>query len=229
MDFPRGSDGKASVYNVRDLGSIPGLGRFPGKGNGNPLQYSCLENPMDGGAWCRLLSMGSQRVGHHWVTSLSLSSILAWRIPWTVEPGRLQSMGLRRLQHNWETNTFTHFCGRQVGISRIRIQVQGGLFPNPLCLTLVYAQNGNPSAIDQWLPNVKVKMLVAQSCPTLVTCMDYSLPGSSVHGISQARILEWVAIPFSKVSSWPMDWIQVFCIAGRFFTIWATREAPLQC
>ena len=53
-----GSDGKASVYNLRDLGSIPGLGRFPGEGNGNPLQYSCLENPMDGGAWCRLLPMG---------------------------------------------------------------------------------------------------------------------------------------------------------------------------
>ena len=50
-DFPGGSDGKASVYNVRDLGSIPGLGRFPGEGNGNPLQYSCLENPLDGGAW----------------------------------------------------------------------------------------------------------------------------------------------------------------------------------
>ena len=64
LDFPGGSDSKASVYNVRDLGLIPGLGRFPGEGNGNPLQYSCLENPMDGGAWCRLLSMGSQRVGH---------------------------------------------------------------------------------------------------------------------------------------------------------------------
>ena len=63
-DFPGGSDGKASVYNVRDLGSIPGLGRFPGEGNGNPLQYSCLENPMDGEAWCKLLSMGLQRVGH---------------------------------------------------------------------------------------------------------------------------------------------------------------------
>ena len=68
--FPGGSDSKASVYNVRDLGSIPGLGRFPGEGNGNPLQYSCLENPMDRGAWCRLLSMGSQRVGHDWATSL---------------------------------------------------------------------------------------------------------------------------------------------------------------
>ena len=46
-----GSDGKASAYNAGDPGSIPGSGRSPGEGNGNPLQYSCLENPMDGGAW----------------------------------------------------------------------------------------------------------------------------------------------------------------------------------
>ena len=65
ITFPGGLDGKVSVYNARDLGSIPGLGRFPGERNGNPLQYSCLENPMDGGAWRRLLSMGSQRVGHN--------------------------------------------------------------------------------------------------------------------------------------------------------------------
>ena len=45
------SDCKASAYNAGDLGSIPGLGRSPGEGNGNPLQYSCLDNPMDGGAW----------------------------------------------------------------------------------------------------------------------------------------------------------------------------------
>ena len=54
MDFPNflgGSDGKASVYTAGDLGSIPGLGRSPGEGNGNPLQYYCLENPMDRGAW----------------------------------------------------------------------------------------------------------------------------------------------------------------------------------
>ena len=47
LDFPRGSDGKVSVYNVGDLGSIPGSGRIPGEGNGNPLHYYCLENPMD--------------------------------------------------------------------------------------------------------------------------------------------------------------------------------------
>ena len=50
-DFPGGSDGKASAYNTGDPGSIPGSGRSPGKGNGNPLYYSCLENPMDGGVW----------------------------------------------------------------------------------------------------------------------------------------------------------------------------------
>ena len=51
MDFPGGSDGKASVYNAGDPGSIPGSGRSSGEGNGNPLQYYCLENPSDGGAW----------------------------------------------------------------------------------------------------------------------------------------------------------------------------------
>ena len=64
MDFPGGSDGKASVYNVGDLGSVPGLGRSPGEGNGNH------------------------------------SSILAWKVSWTEEPGRLQSMGLQRVGHD---------------------------------------------------------------------------------------------------------------------------------
>ena len=50
-DFPGGSDGKASAYNAGDLGSIPGLGRTLGEGNGNPFQYSCLEHPMDREAW----------------------------------------------------------------------------------------------------------------------------------------------------------------------------------
>jgi len=51
LDFPGGSDSKASAYNAGDPGFIPGLGRSPGEGDSNPLQYSCLENPMDGGAW----------------------------------------------------------------------------------------------------------------------------------------------------------------------------------
>ena len=66
---------------------------------------------------------------------------------------------------------------------------------------------------------------VTQSCLTLFDPMDCSLPGSSVHGIFQARVLEWVVIFFSKESSWPKDWTWVSCIAGRSFTVWATREA----
>ena len=71
-----------------------------------------------------------------------------------------------------------------------------------------------------------VYVLVAQLCPTLCDPMDCSLPGPSVRGILQARILEWVAIPFSRESSRPRDQTQVSCIAGRFFAIWATREVP---
>ena len=51
IDFPGGSDGKTSVYSVEDLGLIPGSGRSPEEGNGHPLQYYCLENPMDIGTW----------------------------------------------------------------------------------------------------------------------------------------------------------------------------------
>ena len=64
---------------------------------------------------------------------------------------------------------------------------------------------------------------VAQSCPNLCDPMDCSPPGSFIHGILQARILEWVAISFSRGSSQPRDQTQVFCIAGRRFNLWATR------
>ena len=69
---------------------------------------------------------------------------------------------------------------------------------------------------------VKVKSL---SHIRLCDPMDCSLPGSSIHGILQASILEWVAISFSRRSSQPRDWTWVSHIAGRCFTIWATREA----
>ena len=66
-----------------------------------------------------------------------------------------------------------------------------------------------------------------QSCLALCNPIDCSPPGSSVRGILQARILEWVAILFFRASSWPRDGTRVSCIAGEFFTCWATREAPL--
>ena len=67
LGFPHGSDGKESTCNVKDLGSIPGLGTSPGGGHGNPLEHSCLENPMDKGAWW-LQSMGLQRVRQDWAS-----------------------------------------------------------------------------------------------------------------------------------------------------------------
>ena len=94
------------------------------------------------------------------------SSILAWKIPWTEEPGRPQS---------------------------ITFQLESESVSCSVCLSF-------------WDPT------------------DCSLPGSSVCGILQARILEWVAIPFSRGSSQPRDWTWVSCIVGGFFVIWATRE-----
>ena len=61
---------------------------------------------------------------------------------------------------------------------------------------------------------------ISQRCPTLCSHTDYT-----VHGILQSRVLEWIALPFSRGSSQPRDWTQVSCIAGGFFTSWATREA----
>ena len=80
--------------------------------------------------------------------------------------------------------------------------------------TVVYLDNG-------MLQSVKT----TQSCPTICDPMDCSPPGSSVHGILQASRLEWVAVPFSRGSSWPRDRTQISSITGRFFTIWATSEA----
>ena len=94
------------------------------------------------------------------------SSILAWEIPCTEEPGRVQSMGSQRVGHN--------------------------------------------------LATAAAKLL--QSCPTLYDTMDGSLPGSSVRGISQARILEWVAVSFSRGSSRPRDRTRVSRIGADALT-----------
>ena len=73
LSFPGGSDGKELACRARDLGLISGSGRSPGGGNGNPFQYSSLENPMDRGAWWAAV-YGSQSIGHNSATSLSLMS-----------------------------------------------------------------------------------------------------------------------------------------------------------
>ena len=93
----------------------------------------------------------------------------------------------------------------------------------PFCLPFHVGMTAASKTFSKFQRVKKVK--VTQSRPTLCDPMDCSLPGSCVHGIAQARILEWVAIRFCKESSRPRDQACVFCIAGRFFTICATREA----
>ena len=80
-----------------------------------------------------------------------------------------------------------------------------------------------PARICFWAPLKWSE--VTRSYLTLCDPMDGSLPGSTIHGIFQARILEWAAISFSRGSSQPRGWTRVSCIADRRFTIWATREA----
>ena len=98
-------------------------------------------------------------------------------------------------------------------------------------LTVVHPGSEDPGWVSaqsrNWYMALKTKVSVAQSCLTLCNPMDFSLPGFSVHEILQAKILEWITIPFSRGSSWPRNQTWVSCTAGRFFTIWATREALL--
>ena len=113
------------------------------------------------------------------------SSILAWRIPWTEDPGRLQCMGLLRAEHDW--TTFIHSV-------------------------LLWNARSILATINQ------VKVKVTQPCLTLWDPTD-----CIVHGLLQARILEWVAFPSSRGSSQPRDWTLISHIAGGFLTSWATR------
>ena len=122
------------------------------------------------------------------------SSVLAWRIPGTGEPGGLPSMGSHRVGQDWsDLAAAAEPINNVMTVSGEHWRAQ----PHIYIYTYTYMWH------------------------------THSLPGSSVHGILQARILEWVEIPFSRGSSWLMDGTGVSCIAGRFFTIWATREAGL--
>ena len=106
--FPGGSEVKTSACNAGDLGSIPGSGRSPGEGNGNPLQYSCLENPMDGGAWWATVNgvaKGRTRVSDFTFTSTSCfewSGIKMWCL------ALKQSFCQHEGRVTWIAKTWTH-------------------------------------------------------------------------------------------------------------------------
>ena len=92
---------------------------------------------------------------------------------------------------------------------------------------MVHITNKTKQKDKDYSRSINVNVCVGASCSVLTLCnpMNCNLPGSSVHGIFKARILEWVVIPFSRGSSLFRDWSWVFGIAGRFLIMWATREA----
>ena len=96
MGFPSSSVGKDSAYNEGDPGSIPGLGRSSGEGNDNPLQYSCLENPMDRGAWQAAVHRVA-RVGQDLVIKAPLNQALLSRFVSSLKRGTFMYLGMNQL------------------------------------------------------------------------------------------------------------------------------------
>ena len=116
----------------------------------------------------------------------------------------------------WNSKTLTPWKN-SYDQSRQHIKKQRHYFANKILSSQSY---GFPNS-NLW---IWVCMLVAQSCLTLCEPRDCSLRGFSIHGILHSRIWEWIVFSFSRGNSQPRDWTLVFCIGGRFFTIWATGK-----
>ena len=134
---------------------------------------------------------------------------------------------LGRDMHHW-TGIFLEVITWRLGINFKGINMKGNTY---LLRTWTMWHERSSDLLNQEIVierviwEAKKWVLVTWSCPTLCDPLDCSPPGSSVHGILQARLLEWVATSFYRGSSQPRDQSQVFWIANRFFTFWATREA----
>ena len=155
-----------------------------------------------------LFTSGSQSIGFSFGISPSIeySGLISFRIDWLdllAVHGTLRNL----LQHHHSKASI----------------VQSSAFFMVLIYTLViYVCSGSSLLLFSLISQSVV--LVAHLCPTLCNPMDWGLPGSSVHGILQARILERVALSLPRRSSWPRDWTQVSCTAGRLLTVWATGK-----
>ena len=126
------------------------------------------------------------------------------------------------------------FQGPRDHLSAITNKIQTSCWVRPLFLFPLFTQQTfteGLSCVKNWARimtinrNICCSCLVSKSCLPLYNPTAWGPPGSSVHGISQARMLEWVSLSFSRGSSWPKDWTRVSCTAGRFFTIRATAAA----
>ena len=174
-----GSDSKESACNTGNLGSTPELERSPGEGNGNPLQYSCLGNPMNGGARRATVHKVTVRHAQSYRASryIALSS-LQHAFAGFVSFGRL----LFEQEHLMECLAYRVFPYTTVLLLDQNHYEYGRLDSN--------IEYKNVSLILALWKTKCVCVLVAQSCLTLCDPMDCSPPGFFVHGILQARILE---------------------------------------
>ena len=169
------------------------------------------------------------------------SRILFWKIPWTKEPSRPQSMGLQ--SQTWLSTHVRADVGKlapsHVLLKCTKWYVQDNMTISGFLMGSRGRKRGKKEerlwlilALSAWqiteIFSIWWWWFSHQIVSDSWNAMDCSLPDSFVHGILQARILEWVAISFSRGSSQPRDRSQVSCIAGRFFTNWATREALSQ-
>ena len=210
MGFPCGSNGKVSAYNAGDPGSIPGSGSSPGDANGYPLQYSCLENPTDRGAWRAIVhrvarsqtglrGLGTQHAQkenypHKQKGGTEEQSRKRTKI--VSEPSSLRQEDQFLAQNSWKGLWRQGSDGRwgrelqQISIWKRKLPQQPrGLFIYLLLVCVCVCVC------------VFVCLKSLQSCLTLCDLMDCSPSDSSVHEILQARIPKWVASSFSRGSS----------------------------
>ena len=185
MGFSAGSDSKESACSAGDTGSIPGLRRYPGEGNGNPLQYSCLGNPTDRVAlWATVHGVPKSRTQlSNWHTQGRGASNLLSDL---LKPAKLSKRSSTDITYNC-----CLLCGFLVSMRLYK-------------------------AVTSMCPRRHhVKLL--QSCPSLCDPMECSPPGSSVHGILQGRILQWVAISFSRGTFLTLrSKLSLFCLLQNF-------------
>ena len=201
----------ANAGDAGDLGWISGSGRFPGGGNGNPLQYSCLGKPTDRGAWQPTVHRVTKSG-----TGLSMHARILWK--------KKAAMNIPIPIFVWLYFNFSWVISMN-GMARLYGRCVFNLLRNTLWeLTppLIHLGSDKEPLISLGLTQGKILILLslslAQLCPTLCDPMDCSPAGFSVHGILQARIPEWVAMPSSRGSPQPRDGTWISCIAGRFFT-----------
>ena len=176
------------------------------------------------------------------------SSILSWRIPWTEEPDGLQSIGSQRVRHDWAPEhkqilqNKVFLCGNVTLQEGCKVVIQKQIFIEHLVHVrhvgnirkqnrLIFLLSGlytlvgefmqmevSKNIINKQITHTCMRAKSLQSCPTLCDPMDCSPPGSSVHGILQARILEWVAVPSFRKYSWPRNWTRISYVSyvGRW-------------